>query len=82
MALVRKDSTIATEVLVEVFTQLYKYIQSEEIRQKLGEGIHEMLRQSVKFDHGAINCIQRIGIELLKVDGFTMDADVISHTGK
>jgi hypothetical protein len=41
-----------------------------------------MLKASTKFDHGAINCLQRIAIELLKVDGFTMDANVVAHAGK
>jgi hypothetical protein len=82
MALVRKDSTIATELMVEVFTQLYKSLNNEKQRQDLGDGIHEMLKASVKFDHGAVNCLQRIGIELLKVDGYTMDANVIAHAGK
>jgi hypothetical protein len=57
-------------------------MQDEEAREELGHGIHSMLSQSIKFDHGAINCIQRVGIELLKFDGFTIDANLIAQTGK
>ena len=44
MALVRKDSTIATEVFVEVFTMLYTALNKQEARDSLGEGVFNMLR--------------------------------------
>jgi len=39
MALVRKDSTIATEVLVEIFSQIYKESTSVDSRTQLGSGV-------------------------------------------
>jgi DNA-dependent protein kinase catalytic subunit len=36
MALVIKDSTIATEILVELFTQMYKESKDIELRKRLG----------------------------------------------
>lgn len=36
MALVIKDSTIATEILVELFTQIYKESKDIELRKRLG----------------------------------------------
>lgn len=43
MALVKRDSTIATEVLVELFTQIYKDTTAVEERRKLGVGIKGIL---------------------------------------
>ena len=68
MALVRRDSTIATEVFVEVFTQIYNETLDEKKRSDLGEGIINILVNSNKFDYGAINCMHRVAIELLKID--------------
>ena len=82
MALVRRDSTIATEVFVELFSQIYKDTLDEGKRSTLGSGIKEILTQSIKFDYGAINCMHRVAIELLKIDRFAVDADIIARTGK
>lgn len=82
MALVRRDSTIATEVFVELFTQIYKETLDQKKRTNLGDGIVNILVHSVKFDYGAINCMHRVAIELLKIDQFTVDAEVIARTGK
>lgn len=82
MALVKRDSTIATEVMVELFSEIYKGIKTIEGRNALGKGVNNILNQSIKFDYGAINCMHRVAIELLKVDGFTMDAEVVARTGK
>jgi hypothetical protein len=41
-----------------------------------------ILAQSIKFDYGVINCMHRVAIELLKIDGFTVPADVIEKTGQ
>ena len=82
MALVRRDSTIATEVFVELFTQVYRDTVVDEQRSALGRGIQVILTQSIKFDHGAINCMHRVAIELLKIDRFAVDAEVIARTGK
>ena len=82
MALVKRDSTIATEVFVELFSQIYKDTLDDEKRSSLGGGIKEILTQSIKFDYGAINCMHRVAIELLKIDKFTVDADIITRTGK
>jgi hypothetical protein len=60
MALVKKDSTIATEILVEVFTEIYKDSNDLEKRRRLGEGISGILSQSIKFDYGMINSMHRI----------------------
>jgi hypothetical protein len=43
MSLVRKDSTIATEVLVELFGQMFKDCQDANIRKKLGLGVSGIL---------------------------------------
>ena len=68
MALVRRDSTIATEVFVELFTQLYTNTIDEGRRRRMGAGISDILVQSVKYDYGVINCMHRVAIELLKID--------------
>ena len=82
MALVQRDSTIATEVFVELFTQIYNQTESEEQRTLLGKGVSEILASSIKFDYGAISCMHKVSIELLKADRFTVDAEVIARTGK
>ena len=43
MALVRRDSTIATEVFVELFAQIYKDTLEEAKRSSLGDGIKDIL---------------------------------------
>ena len=82
MALVRRDSTIATEVFVELFIQIYNAETREDKRALLGRGVQDILAQSIKFDYGAISCMHKVATELLKVDQFTIDADVIARTGK
>ena len=82
MALVRRDSTIATEVFVEIFTEIYINTLDEDRRLKLGKGISNILIQSVKYDYGVINCMHRVAIELLKIDQFSIDAEIIARTGK
>ena len=81
MALVKRDSTIATEIMLELFTQIYKSSPPEN-RKKLGAGIKGILQQSIKFDYGIINTTHRIAIELLKIDGFDLDAEVVERTGR
>ena len=81
MVLVRRDSTIATEIMVELFTQIYKE-NSVEVRKKLGSGIKGILQQSIKSDYGIVNTTHRIAIELLKIDGFQLDPAVIEKTGR
>jgi hypothetical protein len=82
MALVQYDSTIATEILVELFSEIYKNCKDQEQRKRLGDGVSSILCQSIKFDYGMINSMHRIAIELLKIDGFSIDADVIEKTGR
>jgi hypothetical protein len=41
-----------------------------------------MLSQRILYDYGCINCMHRVSAELLKVDGFTVDAKVIKRTGQ
>ncbi len=43
MALAIKDSTIATEILVELFTEIYKESKDIELRKRLGQGISGIL---------------------------------------
>jgi hypothetical protein len=62
------DLTIATEVFVELFTQLYTNTLDEGRRRRMGAGISDILVQSVKYDYGVINCMHRVAIELLKID--------------
>ena len=81
MALVRRDSTIATEVFVELFIQIYNETREDQ-KEILGRGVQDILAQSIKFDYGAISCMHKVAIELLKVDQFTVDAEVIARTGK
>jgi DNA-dependent protein kinase catalytic subunit len=81
MALVKRDSTIATEIMLELFTQIYKNSQAES-RKKLGAGIKGILQQSIKFDYGIINTTHRIAIELQKIDGFDLDPEVVERTGR
>lgn len=82
MVLVQKDATIATELLVELFTEIYKQIKSADQRQRLGEGVRQILSRSSVFDYSTINCMHRIAIELLRIDGFLINADVIERTGR
>lgn len=61
---------------------MYKSIKKKETREKLGEGLRNILSSSKVFDYSVINCAHRIAIELLKIDGFTIDSDVIERTGE
>ena len=82
MAIARADSTIATEVFVEIFKELYSQEKDKDVRQKLGEGLRNILSTSKLYDYSVINCAHRIAIELLKIDGFTIDSAVIERTGE
>ena len=82
LAIVRADSTIATELLVEVFTQLYQEQRDKDVRAKLGDGLKHILASSKVFDYSVISCAHRIALELLKIDGFTVDSEVIERTGE
>jgi hypothetical protein len=44
--------------------------------------VQRILASSIKFDYGIINCMHRIAIELLKIDGFSVEAEVIERTGR
>jgi len=81
-ALVKRDPTIATEVFVELFSEIYKSLNVEEERQSLGAGVKRVLNDSNRFDYGCINCMHRVAMELLKVDGFTVQASAIMRTGQ
>lgn len=61
---------------------MYKDSKDVQQRQRLGEGVSGILSQSIKFDYGMINSMHRIAIELLKIDGFSIEADVIERTGR
>jgi len=82
MALVRADSTIATEVFVEIFKELYSDEKDREVRQRLGGGLKNILSSSKLYDYSVISCAHRVAIELLKIDGFTLDSAVIERTGE
>ena len=82
MALIKADSTIATEVFVEVFSEIYKSLNQKETRHQLGDGVKKVLNSSILYDYGCINCMHRVGLELLKIDGFTLTAGVIQRTGQ
>ena len=45
-------------------------------------GVKEILSGSILYDHGAVNCMHRVAIELLKIDKFEVDPEVIARTGK
>ncbi len=77
LALIKQDTTIATEIFVEVFSEIYKNSNEKDTRVKLGEGVKKVLNSSIKYDYGCINCMHRVAMELLKVDGFTVKANVI-----
>jgi hypothetical protein len=81
MALIKADNTIATEIFVEVFSEIYKSLNQKETRQQLGDGVKKVLATSILYDYGCINCMHRVGLELLKIDGFTLSAGVIQRTG-
>ena len=82
MAIVRADPTVATEVLVEVFKVIYSEQRDKQVRQKLGDGLRSILSSSKLFDHSVISCAHRIATELLKIDGFVVDPEVIERTGE
>lgn len=77
MALIKADNTIATEIFVEVFSEIYKALNQKETRQQLGDGVKKVLNTSILYDYGCINCMHRVSLELLKIDGFTVSAGVI-----
>ena len=70
MGIIKNDATIATEVFVELFQELYKGSNEHEEREKLGKGVKNIMTQSLQYDYGTQNCMHRIAIELLKIDGF------------
>jgi DNA-dependent protein kinase catalytic subunit len=82
MAIVREDSTVATEIFVEVFQELYKNSKDADVRKQLGLGLTNILSSSKIFDYSTVNCCHRIAIELLKLDGFTIDSAIIERTGE
>lgn len=82
MAIVRADSTIATEIFVEIFQELYKDQKDEQVRLELGNGLKDILSSSKIYDYSMMSCAHRIAIELLKIDGFTIDPGVIERTGE
>lgn len=82
MALIKNDQTIATEIFVEVFSELYKSQTDNQSRTQMSDGVKRILNSSILYDYGCINCMHRVGIELLKIDGFTLNANVIQRTGQ
>ena len=70
MAVIKNDVTVATEVFVELFSELYKSLTEQSTREILGEGVKKVLNDSLQYDYGCINCMHRIAMELLKIDGF------------
>ena len=82
MAIVRADQTIATEVFVEIFGEIYKDERDQEVRGKLGDGLKNILSSSKLYDYSTMNCAHRIAMDLLKIDGFTIDSEVIERTGQ
>ena len=81
MAIIKNDSTIATEIFVEIFRELYKSMDDKINREKLGVGIRMVLENSIVYDYGCMNCMHRIAMELLKIDGYSISADLIQRTG-
>jgi hypothetical protein len=81
-ALIKRDTTVATEIFVEVFGEIYKSLNEQKERETLGGGIKRVLGSSINYDYGCINCMHRVSMELLKIDGFTVSANVIQKTGQ
>ena len=77
MAIIKNDVTIATEIFVEIFSKHYNTILDKTIRNKLTDRIKSLLENSLQYDYGCINCMHRIAMELLKIDGFSISADLI-----
>lgn len=77
MAMIKGDTTMATEIFVEIFTEIYKNINEKNEREELGKGVKSLLNSSILYDYGCISCMHRVAIELLKIDGFTINAAVI-----
>lgn len=46
-ALIKRDTTIATEIFVEVFNELYKGLNEKDTRKTLGDGVKQILKQSI-----------------------------------
>jgi DNA-dependent protein kinase catalytic subunit len=82
MAIVRSDSTIATELFVEVFQEIYKGLKDKQARQDLGNGLKNILSSSKIYDYSMVSCAHRIAMELLKIDGFMIDPSIIERTGE
>ena len=77
MAIIKNDQTVATEVFVEIFSEVYKSHLEVDQRNELGKGVKNILNNSIQYDYGAMNCMHRVAMELLKIDGFTCSADII-----
>lgn len=43
MAMIKNDATIATEMFVELFGELYKAINEQQLRNQLGAGVRKIL---------------------------------------
>ena len=82
MAIVRSDSTIATELFVEIFQEIYKGLKDKKVRQDLGNGLKNILSSSKIYDYSMVSCAHRIAMELLKIDGFMIDSSIIERTGE
>ena len=48
----------------------------------MGDGIRNILGTSKQFEYSVINCVHRVAIELLKIDGFAVDPAAIERTGE
>ena len=82
MMIVAEDSPLAIEIMVELFQEIYKLCLDQEERLKMGRSVSQILENSKIFDYSTINCLQRIGIEMLKIDGFIIDPELILKTGE
>jgi len=76
----KEDSTVAAEVLLEIFTQIYMKSSDKGLRQKLGSSIENILKTSTLFDYGAVSTVHRIAIELLKCNDFVLDPLIVRRT--
>jgi hypothetical protein len=47
MAIIKNDPTMATEIFVEIFTEIYKSLNEKDKRESLGLGVKNILGSSI-----------------------------------
>ena len=76
--LVRMDSSIAVEVFVLLFEQIYLGEKDDKARDDLEASIAGILSKSKYFDYSTISALHRVVISLNEETGLSLDSHLIS----